>query len=375
MTFNPDDSGDYTVKLKVDDEDGGSATTDTTVTVANLDPTANDDSAATDADENVVIDVLANDTDPSSVDETILTVSDYDRANVYWGDVAIVDDATIGSAIKYYPNELATKLYLGHTVTEWFHYKATDDDGGESQDAKVMVTTTGTEKHNRAVKWNVDVGIVAKVKAKLDEAATQLKALGNVAPDLAAQAFPDEASFLSWAQETVNSWSPDLGATIEGLKTQLGNWATLTVEGLIDGTIAYLKAHVTAIADLLLPTFVGVVQDPILMGCNILGSPAFDGLDPPSVGGTVTFSVEYGNPGGNFLGQEWEPDDHNEPSEIASAIDEIYTANVNAKVTVGLNIKILGTAVSVQVTTPVAPTVGVELKCSVAEDIPIIPAP
>lgn len=376
LTFNPDDSGNFTVKLTVSDEDGGTATKIATIDVANLDPTAADASASTDADEDIVIDVLATATDPSSVDETILTVDDYMPSEENWGEVGIVDDPTVGSALKYWPGDfLKENLYLGHTVTDTFTYQAADDDGGQSANATVTVTTTGTEKHDRAVKWNVDVGLVAKINSKLDEAAAQVKGLANIAPNLAAQAFPNEASFLSWVQDTVDSLSPDIGATIEGLTTQLGDWATLTAEVLIDGVIAYLKSHVAAIADLLLPTFVGVVQDPILMGCNIIGSPVFDGLNPPSIGGTVTFSVEYGNPGGNYLGQEWMPENHNERSDEDDAIDEIYTAYVNAKVSVGMSIRILGNAVSVQVSTPVAPTVGVQLKCSRAVNIPIIPAP
>ena len=74
MSFNPDDSGDFTVKLTVSDEDGGTAFESSTIDVANLDPTAADASASTDADEDIVIDVLAGATDPSFVDETILTV-------------------------------------------------------------------------------------------------------------------------------------------------------------------------------------------------------------------------------------------------------------------------------------------------------------
>ncbi|MEX1026800.1 MAG: Ig-like domain-containing protein [Candidatus Paceibacterota bacterium] len=351
LTFNPDDSGDFTVELTVSDEDGGTTTVSATIDVANLDPTAVDASASTDADENVVIDVLATATDPSSVDETILTVFGYSTNDNNWGEVGIVDDPTVGSALKYYPGDfLKDNLYLGHTVTDTFTYQAADDDGGQSANATVTVTVTGTESHDKYVKWNVDLGLGDVINEKLDELGQMLKAVAGVNPNLNEQAFANEGEFNSEVEGAVQSLAPDfgvLGDLVQGLKDSLGDWTGITVEGFIDGVVSYYKGYVDNMVDVLLPTFGGFLQDPILMGCNMKGAPVL-GPSPPSLGGTVSLAITYENPDGQFTGPEWNQTGNNEPSD-SPGTKERYTAIMNVKLSAGLNIRILGTAVNVQI--------------------------
>jgi len=370
-TNTPQD--DYTITWAYTDRCGNVLPSQTsTITIDDVKPIASDDSASTTADTPVVIDVRANDTDPGP-DDTIPTVSDYDVFEIHWGTVAIVTDPTVGSAIEYHPAGLESSLYLGHTVTERFKYKVKDDDTKESEFGTVTVTATGTEKHDRAVKWNVDMGLAAKVNQKLDELGTQLKNHVNVAPNLNDQAYADEPSFNTGVEGIVSAYAPDLGPLndlIQGLKDQLGNWAQVTVEALIDGVIAYLKTHVNTMVESLLPTYTGFLQDPILMGCNIKGAPAL-GPNPPSIGGTVTFSVNYTNPNGNFSGPEWTNEGNNEPSELPGVREE-YTAFMNVILTIGINISILGNTVNVQVTSPVFANTPVNIECVDAIDVPVV---
>ncbi len=113
-TPNADFNGTDTLTYTVSDGNGGTDTATVTVTVgdANDAPVAADDTATTDEDTAITIDVLANDTD---VDGDTLTISSVaDPAN---GTAEIVN-----GKIVYTPN-------AGYFGTETFEYTVTDPDG------------------------------------------------------------------------------------------------------------------------------------------------------------------------------------------------------------------------------------------------------
>ena len=130
VTYSPDadyhgsDSFTYTVS----DNDGATsnvATVTVTVTDVQDPPVAVDDSATTDEDTPVDIDVLANDTDPDG-DE--LTISDYDPSSTQGGTV----DCASARLCTYTPP-------AGFNGADTFTYTASDGHGG-SDTAIVTVT-------------------------------------------------------------------------------------------------------------------------------------------------------------------------------------------------------------------------------------------
>ena len=134
VTYSPDadyhgsDSFTYTVS----DNDGATSNVATvTVTVAAVQdpPVAVDDSATTDEDIPVDIDVLANDTDP---DGDSLAVSDYDVTSAEGGTV----DCTSAGLCTYTPP-------AGFSGADTFTYTASDGHGG-SDTATVTVTVNPT---------------------------------------------------------------------------------------------------------------------------------------------------------------------------------------------------------------------------------------
>ena len=129
VTYTPDagfdgvDSFDYTVS----DGEGGDDTGTVTVTVndGNVAPEAIDDTAATEEDQAVTIDVLANDTDANG---DVLSVSAVGDASN--GDVVINNDGTV----TYTPD-------AGFDGTDSFEYTVSDGNGGDDT-GTVTVTVT-----------------------------------------------------------------------------------------------------------------------------------------------------------------------------------------------------------------------------------------
>ncbi len=123
------DSFTYTV----DDNDGDTsnlATVDITVDalpVGNIAPVANDDADTTDENTDVLVDVLANDTDADgTVDATTVTVV----STPLNGSVSV--DGTTGE-VTYTPN-------LGFVGVDAFTYTVEDDQGAVSNTATVLIT-------------------------------------------------------------------------------------------------------------------------------------------------------------------------------------------------------------------------------------------
>lgn len=107
------------------------ATVTVTVTAPNTVPVANDDVAATNANAQVIVDVLANDVDG---DGDTLTIAGYDAASTQGGSVACVT-GVVGGACTYTP---ATDF----TGIDTFTYTATDGTD-TSAPATVTVTVSG----------------------------------------------------------------------------------------------------------------------------------------------------------------------------------------------------------------------------------------
>ncbi len=130
VDFNGSDSFTYTVA----DGNGDSDTAVVTVTInaINDDPVANDDSATTDQDTAVTIDVLTNDTD---VDEDTLTVDSATQPS----NGTVVNN---GTDVTYTPN-------AGFNGSDSFTYTVSDGNGG-SDTATVTMTVEPDELDNHA---------------------------------------------------------------------------------------------------------------------------------------------------------------------------------------------------------------------------------
>ncbi|MBN2533878.1 MAG: tandem-95 repeat protein, partial [Spirochaetales bacterium] len=129
ITYTPDTgfNGTDTFSYTVSDGNGGSDTANINVTVygINDDPVAENDSAITDEDTPVQIDVLANDTDP---DEDSLSIA---SAGTPSGGAAVINS----NKITYTPN-------ANFNGTDTFSYTISDGNGG-TDSATVTVTING----------------------------------------------------------------------------------------------------------------------------------------------------------------------------------------------------------------------------------------
>ena len=123
----------------ISDGHGGTVSSTATVTVTgvNLPPVANPDTAATDAQHGVWIDLAANDTDPNLDDKISVT--------------AVSDAGTHGTAVLnptasngawYSPGAAFDYLSVGQTATDHFGYTISDGHGG-TDTSTATVTITG----------------------------------------------------------------------------------------------------------------------------------------------------------------------------------------------------------------------------------------
>ena len=151
VTFNPtvtgssptfsasgiDGTSTRTLALQVTDNGGGvSAITTTTITIANLNPTANNDAYSVSAGGTLTTpNVLNNDTDPSPLDS--LTVSSFSTV----GTKGLVTNNNNGT-FSYNPNGQFASLGAGQSTTDTFTYSISDGDGGTAT-ATVTITVNG----------------------------------------------------------------------------------------------------------------------------------------------------------------------------------------------------------------------------------------
>ncbi len=118
------------------DGNGGTDTATVTITItgSNDGPTANDDTDSTSEFDDVVIDALANDTDPDATD--VLTISAVDTT----GTAGSVTNN--GTDVTYDPNGQFDDLEDGESDTDSFTYTVSDGNGG-TDTATVTVTING----------------------------------------------------------------------------------------------------------------------------------------------------------------------------------------------------------------------------------------
>lgn len=129
-----------------DDGNGGSDTATVTVTITGVNdpPTADDDSATTDEDTAIAIDVLNGDTDPDTSDTlTIIGIGGTPTGNV----------TNNGTDVTYDPNGQFEFLDDGETAIDTFTYTISDGNGG-TDTAIVTVTITGINDPPDAVDDN-----------------------------------------------------------------------------------------------------------------------------------------------------------------------------------------------------------------------------
>ena len=127
--LTPDVAGDFVVELTVSDGNGGMSTASVTITANGL-PTATDDTAMTDEDTPVDVDVLTNDTDPEAGPLILTSVTSPNN-----GTAMIDDQGTTGpgdDVINYAP----ASNYDG---SDSFDYTVTDSNGA-TDTATVTVT-------------------------------------------------------------------------------------------------------------------------------------------------------------------------------------------------------------------------------------------
>jgi VCBS repeat-containing protein len=135
ITFTPDGtfSGSDSFTYVVQDGNGGSdtATVIVTVNLVNGPPSAIDDSASTDEDSPVTVDVLANDSDP---DGDAISVDSVSSPSLGTAEVA-------SGGILYTPGAGLQSLGAGQIATDTFTY--TVGDGLEDDTATVTITING----------------------------------------------------------------------------------------------------------------------------------------------------------------------------------------------------------------------------------------
>jgi len=124
------DSGTYTLYGRIFDKDNGFSTYETTVTVRNVAPSANDDSAETLQDTPVLINVLANDTDPARTSDPLTFVA---HTNPMHGSLV-----RSGGTFTYTP----AASFFG---SDSFTYTIDDGDGG--QDTATVTITVVAANH------------------------------------------------------------------------------------------------------------------------------------------------------------------------------------------------------------------------------------
>ena len=135
-------AGSYGVNLTVKDDDDATAWVVHTVVVNNIPPTANDDTASTNQDTPIWINVLINDDDPDGeLDPTSVTV-------VSGPSHGSTNINTTSGEIQYIPT-------TGYHGSDSFKYTVKDNNGAVSNEATVTITVL--ERHEIILKkgWNI----------------------------------------------------------------------------------------------------------------------------------------------------------------------------------------------------------------------------
>ncbi|GAB5388094.1 MAG: hypothetical protein Alpg2KO_10620 [Alphaproteobacteria bacterium] len=129
-----------TFSYTVTDEHGATdtATVVVTITGVNDEPVVRPDTATTDEDTSVFIDVLANDSDPDTSD--VLEVFNVVTSSTLFSTIGLVTFDALG--VTYDPNGQFESLAVGETATDSFGVRVIDGNGS-NKGARVDVTITG----------------------------------------------------------------------------------------------------------------------------------------------------------------------------------------------------------------------------------------
>ncbi|CAE7874887.1 unnamed protein product [Symbiodinium microadriaticum] len=216
--------------VTVDDGKGGTAQETVTVTIngGNDAPTANADSAETDEDTAVTINVLGNDTDPDSND-TLTLVS---AANGDNGTVGIVNNQLV-----YTPN-------ANFNGSDSFSYTM-EDSGGISSTATVSVTVNPVADPAQLGSAEVDL-------TETDAQQTVGGVLSISDPDAGEEAFnPQSGSAGSYGSFTIDAsgtWSYTTDGALDFLAEGQEVSDSFTVSS-IDGSVTSVTVNITGTAD------------------------------------------------------------------------------------------------------------------------------
>ena len=166
-----------TITLGIGDED---LTVDAGLVVANGDPVAGDDAAKTCADETVMVDVLANDTDP---DGDALSITQVDGQAIAEGQTVVTAAGTAvtlrGGKLVVDGEEAYAALDIGDEAVESIGYTVSDGNGGVAS-ASLDVTFCGDANSVGSFCDSLPEGVV---EYKLRSATKQTE-LGTFAYDL-----------------------------------------------------------------------------------------------------------------------------------------------------------------------------------------------
>ncbi len=144
LVLGANETASETFTYLVGDGEADSAPVEIVITVngANQIPVANADNASIDEDNLVIINLLANDTDPNPADVANLAIASVDATSTNGatitnnGDGTVTYDPTSASSIQAFP--------VGANVTDTFEYTITDGDAA-STPATVSVNVTGID--------------------------------------------------------------------------------------------------------------------------------------------------------------------------------------------------------------------------------------
>lgn len=216
--------------ITVDDGNGGTAQETVTVTIngANDAPEANADSATTDEDTAVTIDVLANDTDPDANDSlTVVSASDGDN-----GSVAIVNNELV-----YTPN-------ADFNGSDTFSYTM-EDSSGISRTASVSVTVNPV----------ADPAVLGSAEEDLIETDAQQTVSGVLSitdPDAGEEAFNVQSgtagTYGSFSIDAAGNWSFTTDGALDYLEEGEQVSESFAVSS-IDGSTTSVTINITGTAD------------------------------------------------------------------------------------------------------------------------------
>ena len=278
--------GDDTFSYTVSDGNAGTdtATVSVTVTEFNNPPVANDDSATTDEDTAVIVDVLANDTD-ADVDDTLSVQSATNGSNG-----SVVNN---GDSVTYTPN-------ANFNGTDVFTYTVSDGKGGTdtgSVTVTVLAVNDPPSAGDDSAATDEDTAVVVDVLANDSDIDGDTLTIDSVTQGVNGSVVKNGGSV---------TYTPDTGFTGEDSFTYIasdGNGGTAEATVTVTVDPATLSVHVAAIDVTAQPdgrkynATTTVTLAPQFAGATVVGDWYFKGVvratgqtATTDAGGTATFT-------------------------------------------------------------------------------------